>query len=64
MSTPEERTVIEHSLEAHQRELRVAFEELKQAARTVANPRHPIREHPARWLTIGVAVGLWLGWRE
>ena len=60
----EEREVIQHSLEEHQREFRVAFQELKQVARSYTDPRDPIREHPVRWLTIGAAVGLWMGWRR
>jgi len=64
MSEPESRAAIEQSLEVHQRELRVAFAELKNAAVTAASPRHPIREHPERWLLIGLGLGLWLGWRH
>jgi ElaB/YqjD/DUF883 family membrane-anchored ribosome-binding protein len=60
----EEREVIKHSLEEHQREFREAVEELKQVARTYTDPRDPIREHPTRWLTVAVGVGLWFGWRR
>ncbi len=64
MAATEEREVIRQSLEEHQREFREAFEELKQAARSYADPRDPIRERPVRWLGIAAAVGLWLGWRH
>ena len=64
MSAAEEREVIRQSLEEHQRELRDAVEELKLAAKSYADPRDPIREQPGKWLVIGVAAGLWLGWRS
>jgi hypothetical protein len=64
MSATEDREVIRQSLHEHQRELREAVEELKLAARSYADPRDPIREHPAKWLTAALAVGLWLGWRH
>jgi hypothetical protein len=63
MAVAEEREVLKQSLEEHQREFREAFEELKQTARAYADPRDPIRERPARWLVIGLALGVWLGWR-
>ncbi len=63
MSATEDREVIRQSLHAHRRELRDAVEELKLAASSVADPRDPIRDNPVKWLLIGVAVGLWFGWR-
>ena len=60
MAAPEEREVIRQSLEERQREFREAFQELKQAAKSAADPRDPIREHPVRWLAIGALAGLWL----
>jgi ElaB/YqjD/DUF883 family membrane-anchored ribosome-binding protein len=64
MSATEDREVIRHSLHEHQRELREAVEELKIAAKSAADPRDPIRENPAKWLTAALVVGLWLGWRH
>ena len=64
MAVTEEREVIRQSLEEHQREFREAFEELKLAARSAADPRDPIREHPVRWLVAGALAGLWLGSRR
>ena len=64
MAVTEEREHLRESLHEHQREFREAFEELKVAARAYADPRDPIREHPARWMGIAVLVGLWLGWRR
>lgn len=64
MAATEERDVLRHSLEEHQREFRDAFQELKLAARSAADPRDPIREHPLRWLVAGAVAGLWLGSRR
>ncbi len=64
MAATEEREVIRQSLEEHQREFREAFQELKLAARSAADPRDPIREHPVRWLVVGALVGVWLGSRR
>jgi len=64
MAATEEREVIRQSLQEHQREFREAFEELKLAARSYADVRDPIREHPARSIGIAVVIGLWLGWRR
>jgi ElaB/YqjD/DUF883 family membrane-anchored ribosome-binding protein len=63
MAAAEEREVLRQSLEERQREFREAFHELTKVARSYADPRDPIREHPFRWLALGVAAGLWLGWR-
>jgi ElaB/YqjD/DUF883 family membrane-anchored ribosome-binding protein len=64
MAAAEEREILQQELEVHQRELRTAFEELKEVARSYTDPRDPIREHPVRWLGIAAAIGLWLGWRR
>ena len=64
MAATEEREVLRQSLEEHQREFREAFQELKLAARSMADVRDPIREHPVRWLGVAAAVGLWLGSRR
>ena len=64
MAASEDREVIRQSLEEHQREFREAFQELKLAARSAADPRDPIRENPLRWMVVALAVGLWLGWRR
>ena len=59
----EERAVAREALVEHQREFRLAFEELKQATRELTDPRDPIREHPTRWLVGGLVVGFLVGWR-
>lgn len=64
MAVTEDREVLRQSLQEHQREFREAFQELKLAARSYADPRDPIREHPVRWILVAVAVGVWLGWRS
>ncbi len=64
MAASEEREAIQQSLHEHEREFREAFQELKLAARSVADPRDPIRAYPARWLVAGAVVGLWLGSRR
>ena len=51
------------TLVEHRREFGLAFEDLKQATRQLADPRDPIREHPTRWLVGGLVVGFLLGWR-
>ncbi len=52
------------ALTEHRREFRLAFEELKQATRELADPRDPIREHPTRWLVGALVAGFLLGWRR
>jgi ElaB/YqjD/DUF883 family membrane-anchored ribosome-binding protein len=64
MAATEEREVLRQSLEEHQREFREAFEELKLAARSAADPRDPIREHPVRWMAVALGIGVWLGSRR
>jgi hypothetical protein len=63
MAAAEEREVLRQSLEEHQRDFREAFHELTEVARSYADPRDPIRERPILCLAIGLAAGLWLGWR-
>ena len=64
MTTTEERVVVREALVGHQREFRLAFEDLKQATRELADPRDPIREHPTHWLVGGLVAGFFLGWRR
>ena len=64
MNASEQREEIRHALEGHQREFRAAVAELKDAARSYANPRDPIRENPFRWMAIALVVGLFLGARR
>jgi ElaB/YqjD/DUF883 family membrane-anchored ribosome-binding protein len=64
MAVTEERQVIRQSLEEHQRELRDAVTELRLAASAYTDVRDPIRERPFRWLAVGLAVGLFFGWRR
>ena len=63
MAANETREVLRQSLGEHQREFREAFRELKQAARSYADPRDPIREHPVRWMGVALLLGVWLGRR-
>jgi hypothetical protein len=63
MAMTEERAVVREALAEHQREFRLAFDDLKQATRELADPRDPIREHPVRWLVGGLVAGFFLGWR-
>jgi hypothetical protein len=64
MAVTEERAVVCEALAEHRREFRLAFEELKQATRELADPREPIRKHPSLWLVGGLAAGFLLGWRR
>jgi len=64
MAVTEDRQVLRQSLEEHKSELREAGKELRLAASAYADVRDPIRERPFRWLAVGVAVGLFLGWRR
>jgi len=64
MAVTEERQVLRQSLEEHKSELREAVNELRLAASAYADVRDPIRERPLRWLAMGIAVGLFLGWRR
>jgi len=64
MAVTEERAVVHEALVEHRRELRLAFEDLKQATREFADPRDPIREHPSRWIVGGLVAGFLLGWRR
>ena len=64
MAVPEEREAIRQNLEEHKREIRVAVEELTQAAKSWPDPRERIRSRPGAWLLGGVLVGLWIGWRD
>jgi hypothetical protein len=63
MAATEERAVMRETLVEHRREFRLAFEDLKQATRELADPRDPIREHPTRWLVGGLIAGFFLGWQ-
>jgi len=64
MAGAEERAAASEVRAEHRRELRLAFEELEQVTRDVADPRHLIRKHPTRWLVGGLVAGLFLGWRS
>jgi MYXO-CTERM domain-containing protein len=64
MTVTEERAVVRDALVEHRREFRLAFDELKQATRELADPRDPIREHPTRWLVGALVAGFLLGWRR
>lgn len=63
MATTEERAMACEVLAEQRHEFRLAFDELKLAARELADPRDLIRSHPARWLVGGLVGGLILGWR-
>jgi hypothetical protein len=62
LARPEEREVLRQNLEGHQRELRLAVHELREAALVWPDPRERIRERPVRWLLGGLVIGFWLGW--
>jgi hypothetical protein len=64
MARPEAVARIRQDMDVHRRELREAFDELRAAAKSWADPGDPIRDHPAAWLLGGAAFGLWLGWRR
>ena len=64
MGAPEERAALQEALEEHRQEFQSAVAELKEAARTLADPREPIRERPEAWLLGGLLLGVWLGWKE
>ena len=64
MAQPEEREVLLQHIEEHKRELRMAVDDLREAAKAWADPRDLIRERPGAWILGGVAFGLWLGWRR
>jgi hypothetical protein len=64
MAQPEERDVLLHDIEEHKRELRLAVDDLREAARAWTDPRDLIRERPGAWILGGMAFGLWLGWRR
>jgi hypothetical protein len=59
----EERQLLRQSIDEHRRELRLAVDELREAARSWT-PRDAVRERPLPWLLGGLLVGLWLGWRD
>jgi hypothetical protein len=64
MAEPEERQLIRHSMEEHRQELRLAVQDLKEAARSWTDVRDPIRERPAPWILGGLLLGFWLGFRR
>ncbi|HEV7732755.1 MAG TPA: hypothetical protein VGR62_11360 [Candidatus Binatia bacterium] len=64
MAEPEERAVLRQNIEVHKRELRLAVDDLREAALSWTDPRDLIRERPATWLLVGLAAGLWLGMRR
>ena len=64
MAEPEDRELLRQTLDEHRREFRMAVEELKGAARSLADPRDPIRDRPLLWLVGGLFGGFWLGWRS
>ena len=59
----DERMAVREALAEHRREFWLAFEDLKQATRELADPRDPIRVHPTRWLVGGLVAGFLVGWR-
>jgi hypothetical protein len=64
MARPEAVAQIRQDMDVHRRELREAFDELRAAARSWADPGDPVRTHPAAWLLGAMAIGMWFGWRR
>lgn len=64
MATPDQIEQLHGTLEEHERELRLAVQELTTAARSWADPREPIRDRPFTWLASGLVLGCVLGWRS
>ncbi len=64
MAEPEERAILRQNIEVHKRELRLAVDDLREAALSWTDPRDLIRERPGTWLLVGLAAGLWLGARR
>jgi len=64
MPEAEERQLIRHSMEEHRQQLRLAVQDLKDAARSWTDIRDPIRERPVPWLLGGLLLGFCLGLRR
>lgn len=64
MARPEEREVVRQHMEEQKRELRLAVDDFREAARSWTDPRDLIRERPGTWMVGGLLLGLWLGWRH
>ena len=54
---------VRQSLEQHRHELRVAVQDLGQAARSWSDPTVAIRYRPITWVAAAFLLGAWLGRR-
>jgi hypothetical protein len=66
MSAPArvEREAIEHEIERHRSELRLALTELRRSTVEHLSPRERLRQQPYAWLGLAASLGFWLAWRR
>jgi hypothetical protein len=62
---PDERIgTLQHRVDVHRQELRLAVDDLEDAARRTVNVRHWIAARPVAFTFAAFAVGFWLGGRR
>jgi hypothetical protein len=59
-----EREALEHAIELHRGELRIALAELRRSALEPLAPRELLRRQPYPWLGLAAGIGFWWAWRS
>ncbi len=59
-----ERAALEHAIERHRGELRLALSELRRSTLDQLAPRERVRRQPYAWLGVAAGIGFWWAWRS